>query len=201
MPAYRLNAINQCLDAIGEAPVNDTTSDVPDAQDASRIIDRVTRQVLSAGWSANSAFEVTLTPDMEGTIRVPDNILSVDTSGKDAALSVVTQRDENDGQDKLFKVVDQTFSFTDPVTVDIVYLFDIDALPFALQNYITALSAKAFQKSVLGATSLNTQLQEDVDAAWALLLDYESGQEDNNVLTDSPYMRVVTGRNNPLSGR
>lgn len=201
MPSYRQTAINQCLDAIGEAPVNSAHSGVPDAEDASRMIDRVTRQVLSAGWTSNSVFDVLLTPDIDGVIRVTGDIIKIDTSGRSAGTAVTVRTDIGDGIDKLFRVQDQSYQFTDPVYVDIVYYFDIDGLPFALQDYIAACSAVAFQESVMGSATLDGFTKREQAASWARLLDYEADQEDSNSLTDSPYMRAVTGRNNPLSGR
>ncbi|MDR3473415.1 MAG: hypothetical protein P4M09_17285 [Devosia sp.] len=201
MPAYRQDAINQCLDAIGEAPVNSTQSGVPDAEDASRMIDKVTRQVLSAGWTVNSVYNKLITPDHDGIIRVADNVLRIDTAGRSAGIAVTVRNDLDDGIDKLFKVLDESFIFTDPVYVDIVYFFDIDGLPFPLQNYIAAMSARVFQESVMGSATLDAFVKRAEAEAWAMVLDYEADQDDANALTDSPYMRAVTGRNNPLTGR
>ncbi len=112
------------------------------------MVDQVTREVLMAGWSANTVSGVKLSPDLSGIIKVPPTILQVDTSGHSRSLSVTTQTD-TDGIDKLFKVKDQSYIFDQSVTVDIVYFFDIDGLPFPLQNYIAARSARVFQESVM----------------------------------------------------
>ena len=200
MATYRLQAISRCLDAIGETPVNSPQSGVPDAETASRLIDQVTREVLQAGWSPNSAFDVKMHPDHDQIIKVPDNLLRVDTTGPSRGITVTTLRD-TDGIDKLFQVKTQSFLFTAPVWCDLVYYFDSDGLPFPLQNYIAALAARKFQRAVLGSASLDTFTSQELDEAWSMLLDYETDQEDSNCLTDSPYMRAVTGRNNALSGR
>lgn len=200
MASYRLEAINRCLDAIGEEPVNSPSSGVPDAEDASRMIDQITREVLSAGYTSNSVFNVTLNQDLDGIIKVPSGVLKIDTTGRDAYLAV-TVRTDTDGIDKLYKIKDQSYVFDGPVHVDIVYLFDIDALPFPLQNYIAARAARVFQESVMGSVSLDGFTSRREQEAWAQLLDYEAEQEDSNCLTDSVYMAVVTGRNNPLSYR
>lgn len=200
MPAYRQEAINRCLKAIGEAPVNSINSGVPDAEEASAVIDEVTQQVLMAGWSCNTAENVKLVPDLDGIIKVPASVLQVDTAGRDKWLNV-TVRTDTDGIDKLFQVKDQTYQFTRPVYVDMTYLFDIDGLPFPLQNYIAAKAARVFQEGTFGSVSLDSFTTRGEAEAWALLMDYEADQEDSNCLTDSAYMRVVTGRNNYLSGR
>lgn len=200
MASYRLEAINRCLDAIGEEPVNSTSSGVPDAEDASRMIDQITKEVLSAGYTSNSVFNVKLSPDIDGIVKVPSGVLKIDTTGRDASLAV-TVRTDTDGIDKLYKIKDQSYVFDSPVYVDIVYLFDIDGLPFPLQNYIAARAARVFQESVMGSVSLDGFTSRREAEAWAQLLDYEAEQEDSNCLTDSYYMAVVTGRNNPLSQR
>ena len=111
----------------------------------------------------------------------------------------VTVRNDSDGIDKLFAIKDQTFIFTAPVLAEIVYLFDIDGLPFALQNYIAAKSARVFQESAMGSVSLDSFTVRQEKEALTILQDYEAEQEDSNVLTDSAYMQIVTGRNNPLA--
>jgi hypothetical protein len=198
MATYRLDAINRCLDAIGESPVNSPSSGVPDAEDASRVIDRITREVLEPGWVVNTV-ETTLQPDLEGVIKIAPNIIKVDTVGRDKRLAV-TVRNDVDSIDKLFAIKDQTFIFTAPVLVELVYFFDIDGLPFALQNYIAAKSARVFQESAMGSVSLDNFTVRQEKEALAILQDYEAEQEDSNVLTDSAYMQIVTGRNNHLSG-
>lgn len=198
MATYRLDAINRCLDAIGETPVNSTNSGVPDAADASRMIDKVTREVLLAGWSANSVFNMALTPDIEGIIKVPGTILKIDTTGRSRGIAVTVRKD-TDGIDKLFRIKDQSYQFDAPVYVDIVYLFDIDGLPFAIQNYISALAARNFQEATMGSVALDGFTDRAVTEAWTMLLDYETEQEDANQLTDSAYMRAITGRNNPIA--
>lgn len=200
MATYRLDAINRCLDAIGESPVNSLNSGVPDAEDASRVIDTVTKQVLNAGWVANSVFDHKLVPDLDGIIKLPPNVLKVDTAGRSQRIAV-TVRQDTDGIDKLFRIAEQSFLFDGPVWVDMVYLFDIDGLPFALQNFIAAKAARVFQEGAMGSVALDSFTVRQENEAWAMLQDYEAEQEDSNALTDSYYMRVVTGRNNPLSGR
>lgn len=200
MATYRLEAINQCLRAIGETPVNSPQSGVPDAETASGVIDQITREVLSAGWSPNSAFDVRMIPDQDQIIKVPENLLRIDTTGRSRSRSVTVRRD-TDGIDKLFDVKEQSYTFDGPVYCDLVYLFDIDGLPFPLQNYIAARAARVFQETVMGSAALDGFTSRREGEAWASLLDYEADQEDSNCLTDSPYMRAVTGRNNPLSGR
>lgn len=200
MATYRLEAINRCLDAIGESPVNSVTSGVPDAEDASRMIDRATKEILETGWTVNSRYNVKLVPDLDGIIKIASNVLRVDTAGVSRNLAVTVMRDA-DGIDKLFSVADQSYIFTAPVWVDLVHLYDIDGLPFALQNYISARAARLFQESNMGSVSLDNFTVRQENEAWTRLLDYETEQDDANMLTDSAYMRAVTGRNNPLSGK
>ncbi|SFZ81663.1 hypothetical protein SAMN02983003_0622 [Devosia enhydra] len=197
MATYRLDAINRCLDAIGESPVNSHKSGVPDAEDASRVIDRITKEVLEPGWVVNTVVK-TLSPDLDGVIKIPPNVIKVDTVGRDKRLAV-TVRNDTDGIDKLFAIKDQSFIFTAPVLTEVVYYFDIDGLPFPLQNYIAAKSARVFQESSMGSVALDSFTVRQEKEALAMLQDYEAEQEDSNVLTDSAYMRIVTGRNNPLA--
>jgi hypothetical protein len=200
MAQYRLQAINQCLKAIGESPVNSPQSGVPDAASASLVIDQITREVLSKGWSVNTAFAQRLVPDQDGIIKIASTVLKVDSTGRDRHIHVTVNQDV-DGLDKLFDIRKQSFIFTSPILVDLVHYFDIDGLPFPIQDYIAARSARVFQEAEMGSISLDSFTSRREAEAWTALLDYEAEQEDNNVLTDSAYMREITGRNNKLSWR
>lgn len=197
----KLQAVNRCLKAIGESPVSSLSSGVPDAEDAATVVDEITEEVLSAGWHENTSFGVKLQPDLEGNIRVPDDYLKIDTTGVSHHINVTIREDPNDDLRKVYLINDQTFVIDQDLWVDIVHLFDFDSLSFNLQNYVAAKSARVYQEQALSSVSLDQLIVRREAEAWAKLLDAEAEAEDNNVLTDSPYMREVTGRNNYLAWR
>jgi len=199
--SYKLKAINRCLAAIGESPVNSLSSGLPDAGKASTFIDEVTLDVLSAGWHSNSSYNIELNPDNDGFIKVASNVIRIDSSGVSAWINVAVRRDPSDQILKLYNIEEATYVFEDSVWVDIVYSFEIDDLPYSLQNYISARSARVFQSRVLSSVSLDSFTTREEGEAWAKLVDHEAEVEDSNALLDSPYIRAVIGRNNRLYGR
>lgn len=192
----KLEAINRCLRAIGETPVNSIASELPEAADARSLIEEQTRAVLTTGWHTNTSYGIKLTPDVDGYIRVPNTYISIDSSGRSRSINVTARQDPNDGLLKLFNITDQTFKFTEPVYVDVVHYFDFDALPAQLQNYIAWRSAELFQQGSVAAIGLDAMIKANKAEAWSTLLDWEADADDTNILTGSYEMRQMTGRNN-----
>jgi hypothetical protein len=199
--SHKLDAVNRCLRAIGEAPVSSLSSGLPDAESAAVLIDEVTKDVLSAGWHSNTDEGVVITPDSKGEIQIPDTVLLIDTTGRSSIIDVTVRPDPNDGLLKLFDKDRQSFTFSDPLTVDIIHLFPFDDLPYALRNYISAKAARRFQEESISSVSLDNFVVRNETEAWTKLLDYEDEVEDSNALTDSAYMQYVTGRNGNIPWR
>ncbi len=192
---FKLKAVNRCLRAIGESPVNSLASGVPDAEDALAIVDDMTELVLSMGWHSNTSYGVVFYPDMSGEIGIPPNVLRIDSSGRSAHINVTAREDLNDSLKKLFNVDEQSFLFEQPVECDVVYHYDIDGLPYALQDYIACSAAVRFQESTMSSQVLDAFVKRAESEAWARLLDAELEAEDANVLKDSHDVRRIVRRN------
>jgi hypothetical protein len=190
----KLEAVNKCLDGIGESPVSSLASGLADAETAERIVNETTKDVLSVGWHSNTDYEVTLVPDSSGYIHVPGTALRIDTSKYSRTTNVVARIDPNDNARKLFKVKDQTYVFTASVTVDIVHSFDFEDLTHELQRYIAAKSARKFQKITTASATLDKMLQEEEALALAALQDSEAESEDLNIL-DGAHCQFISRRN------
>lgn len=181
------------LDSIGESPVNSLTSGLADAESAERVLDEVNRLVQAQGWNCNSVDLVQLTPDVDGYINLPNNTLKVDTTYTSITIDV-TKRGT-----RLFDRGNNTYIFTDPVWVEIVYLLDYEELTFNLQNYILRAAAKLFQKGEISSITLDSFNTEDTQEAWAVLMEEEAENDDSNFLTDNYFSYIATYRNNPLN--
>ena len=76
-----LEAINVMLGAIGEAPINSLTGTLPvDVRNAQSILNEVSKEVQSEGWSFNYEYDVVLTRDAGNSVALPTNVLRVDVS-------------------------------------------------------------------------------------------------------------------------
>lgn len=182
MPAMsKLEAVNEMLLAIGQAPVNTLeVASIRDVSVASTILDNVSREVQSSGHTFNT-FRETLTPTANGFLLVASDVLSIDAA--DPRLDVVPVVDANDGVNKLFNIEEGTNVFTDPLEVEVVKLLPFESLPQHARKYILALAKLRFQASVVGSNLLNDLIGQELNTAYAAFRRAELLQQDNNILT------------------
>jgi hypothetical protein len=198
----KLEAVNRCLQAIGEARVNTLQSGAPDAAEAETVLDEVREEVLMVGWFENTRHDVEVTPDLVSKeITVPATWHSVDPVRSSYNEKIVVKTDANDGVRKLFEVNKQTFEFEKSLKVNVITSLEFDDLSYPLKNYISARAARVFQERLMGSVSLDSFTGRAEAQAWSRLMDAEIEIEEPNMLTDSPYMREITGRYNRLTWR
>lgn len=177
-PMTKLDAVNVCLSAMGEASINELETAGIDAQISSDIVDETTRAVQGMGWHWNRETH-TISPDVNGYIVLPSNTLRVDSVNMDKSVDVV-QRGL-----RLFNRTTNLYTFTDPLEVDIIVALAFEDLPFAAKNFITFRAARTFQQRVLGSDTLHKFNQQDEQRAWVMLLQDEAEVTDANMLDDS----------------
>lgn len=188
-PSTKLEAINDLLESIGESPVNSVSnSGLEEADLASSMIDRVSRQVQKRGWHWNTLERYVIDPDGSNNITLPSSTLKVDTSGKDKYKNYV-QRGA-----RLYDKTNNTFTITTATTVDIVLFLSFSDLPEAARDYITMRAARRFQQRLFGSDVLAAFNAEDEQQAWFDLLDNESDNADYNMLTGSQTVFQVINR-------
>lgn len=174
-----LEAVNAMLVGIGEAPVNSLeTASTDDVVIARQILREISREVQSDGWDFNSEEEYPLTRNLDGTITVPPNVLSLDISAIMAADFDITVRGS-----KIYDKKNHTFTFTTDLKIDVVWLLEFDELPETARRYITLAAAERFQKRVLGSNNLDRGLKEDLLMAQAIFMGDEGKRADDNILS------------------
>ena len=174
-PVTELDAVNEIIGAIGEAPVNtlDNMNNV-DVINAMRLLRGVNRRVQSKGWSFNLIESYTLNPDVF-TKRIPWSATFLFIKGTDGTK--YTKRGEY-----LYDFDNQTEIFEKAITVEVILLVDFEDMPEAARNYITAKASKQFQTRYLGDAALTEELSRDEMAAWQELQEYELDLNNYNVL-------------------
>ena len=177
-PMTKLQAVNICLSSMGEPPVTTLDSAAPDAQVISDIIDETSRSVQSNGWHWNIE-KYTLSPNINNEIVLPNNTLRVDSIETSSDIDVV-QRGL-----RLYNREDNTYTFTDPLKIEVFVGLVFDDLPFAAKQYIALRSARISQQRLLGSDSLYKFNIQDEQAAWLNLVRDESDVSDRNMLYDS----------------
>lgn len=161
-----LDAVNDMLAAISEAPVNtlDNSENV-DVITAIRVLEKVNRQVQSQGWSFNHIESTYLNPDLfTKKIKWQDDILYL--VGTDGTKYI--QRG-----DYVYDFDNQTDTFTTPIEVEMIRLVNFDYMPVPVRDYIVAKASRIFQTQTLNDDSIGQNLMIQEREAWAALQEYE----------------------------
>ncbi len=176
-PLTPLDAVNEILSAIGEAPV-DTIEDNGniDVDNAYRILKSVNRQVQIDGYTFNTISSYPLIPD-----RFTKEI------AWDSTLLRVSTTEGNFLRNRgglVYDVTNNTDKFDGQIEVEAIVLVPFEELPEAFREYITIKSARLFATRYLGdELAMNALMQEEQIAKIAVFnyeLDLEKPSMANN---------------------
>lgn len=172
-----IKAINIMLSTIGEAPVNTIDSGYVEASLAQTILEEVSAEVQSKGFSFNTEAGFEILPDTVGEINLPSATLKVDP----------VQYSDNYVQRglKLYDKDNKTFVFTEPVELDLVIELDFEDLPQVAQQYIVVRSARKFQSRLIGNQTLFAYTEREEQEALYELKNYELETNDYNMLDNT----------------
>jgi len=175
----QLEAINQMLSGIGQAPVVSLDVANPEIAIAVSVLDSVDREVQGEGWHFNTEVAYPFTADNSGNIYVPVNVLQI--SDNKYANNQKYQTVLRDG--KLYDKVKHTYTFTAGSTIkcDVVWKFDFEDLPQVFKDYITQRSTRVFAGRVLGSQEMVTFNAQDEALLRANCLAYDTSSSDVNI--------------------
>jgi hypothetical protein len=189
----RLEAVNTILSTIGGSPVSTLEgTGIEDVEIAVRIVDEVTRRVATTAYNWNTDENYELTPDVSGHIQVPTGALSVDPS--DRTLNCVVRRHPTTNQLSLWNKDDKTWSFENPVEVNIVWGTPFEDLPEEARDYILLSAGRTFQQRYVGSQVLDRYSQEDEFRARAKLNRTELRSRDFNLFRSNPSLANFSNR-------
>ncbi len=177
-PITRLQAVNICLSSMGEPEIDTLDGAGLDAEAADNVVGETSAALQQRGWHFNREIHK-ISPDVNGNLIVPSNALSIDTCGASMGLDLV-QRGT-----KLFDRVNNTYTFTAPVEVEIIALLDWDVLPAAARWAIAYTAAATFQQRILGSADVDKALSPRAKDALAVLTRDDLKSADANMLRDS----------------
>ena len=168
----QLQAINQMLVGIGQAPVVSLDIANPEIATALSILDSMNREVQGEGWHFNTEVNYPFTPNANNEIVVPNNVLQL--SDNKTSNSQQYQTVLRSG--KLYDKVYHTYKFlgNDPLLCDVVWLFDFEDLPQVFQDYVTQKAARTFAGSVVGSKEMFQFNQVDEAILRANCLAYDT---------------------------
>lgn len=192
VPTTELEAVNAMLAILGESPVVQADIDAEPPEDADvemalNVIRLYCKSVQSKGWHFNTDRLVTLSPDIDGNIDVPEDALRIKKSLTEA------QRDmdiaHRHGQ--LWDRVNNTDEFEDDVQVDIVRALDFEEMPETARAYVVILAGRRLQEQSIGNSELSGFGEKDEQAALINLTDAEGLLEDTDYLENFPDQQMV----------
>ena len=177
-----LIAVNILLSNICMAPVNTVDNDNPMVSMASNIVDEVSLSLQTEGWVFNTENAYPFTPDPDGNVIIPDNVLSLDSQYTLDDNPVIRQG-------KLYDKTTHSFKFEGKQELDVVWLFDFDDMPEAFKVYTTMRSANLFAGRAVGSAEQVKFGEREEAQARSAMIQYECEQGDYNMLG------TVQGRN------
>ena len=177
-PTTELEAVNECLENIGQAPVSSISGDLGvDAQIALNFVRKVNRELQSKGWHWNTEKNFPLSPNVDKDILLPSGTLAVDSTGDDRDRDLV-QRGP-----RLYDRDNHTYSFDKTVHVEITIALTFEEMPETARRYIAMKAARVFQNRIENRED-EGDLRDEMDALSILYAD-ALRSEDNNALHDN----------------
>tara|TARA_Y100000813_G_scaffold189719_1_gene165221 strand:+ start:417 stop:1046 length:630 start_codon:yes stop_codon:yes gene_type:complete len=180
-----LSAVNSILGSIGQAPITTLQASGgidplanPEISFVKNLLDEVSKDVQTIGWTFNSEYKVKKSPDAQGNYVVPSNAILYDISNGqiDRSTNVV----KRDG--KLFDTINQTDVFSGEYYFDIVTLYPFQDVPPAIQRYIIARASMRAATQLVSNADLVKLLQVEEEQARANAMEFETQQGDHNFM-------------------
>jgi len=175
----KLSAINEMFSGIGQAPVVSLDSANPEIALALSVLDAVTKEVQSEGWHFNTEINYPFTPDTNGIISIPANVLQL--SDNKVANVQRYQTVVRDG--KLYDKLSHSFVFPvgGPILCDVVWNFDFEDLPEVFVRYITQRATRVFAGRALGSETMVRFNIQDEELLRANCLAYDTNTSDVSI--------------------
>ena len=173
-----LSAVNSILGSIGQSPVNNLDFDNPEIGFIHNLLREVNVDVQNEGWSFNSEEHVTFSPDSDGYITMPANVIRFDVhDGLNNRTTNVVVRNG-----RLYDKYNHTDVFTSDLLVDVVSLYEFNDLPSIFQRYITHRAAGRAAAQLVGNPQLVELLAVQEAQARAGCMEYECDQGDHTFM-------------------
>lgn len=152
-----LNAVNQMLTCIGEAPISSLVDEAnEDSLIAEGVLNEVILEVLEGDWEFNRDCQVTMSPDADGLIAIPETFLRFEHS-----TTNYSRRPLVDRGGYLYDTKLNTDIFTEDILLDVVYLLEWSEIPQAARSYIAARASRKFADRLEKDPATHRFLRED----------------------------------------
>ena len=182
-PTTKLEAVNTMLSTIGEAPVNNLSSGLVDAETAETSLNNVSRSVQSLGWNFNSEPDYTVAADTDGNVVLPQEVIRADLANSETKYRKSTNEYVQRGN-KMYDKVKHTFNIGKELKLDVVVLLDFEDIPEVARRYVAVKAARIFQERIVGSDRLSAMNRNDEQEALFALQEMEGDNGDYNIFDD-----------------
>ena len=185
-----LDAVNQILSSVGQAPVTTLDLQNPEVFITLSTLREVSKQVQLEGWTFNTEREYPMVRNTTtNEISLPANLLAIDAN-------LHTHKNDYDlvmRNGKLYDRLNKTYVFTENPKVDVLWYFDFQYLPPAVQSYVTARAARMCATKMVGDPQLYQLLESTEQMSRATLTEYECNQGDYTIFGTPDGQDYYTG--------
>ena len=192
-----LEAVNIMLAAIGEAPVNSLTGQVPvDVRIAQSTLIEVNKRIQSEGWSFNTEIDVTLVRNQTTKqIELSTDILRIDANIHQHPTIDPIQRGL-----KLYDRLNNRYEFDEDLICTVVYFRPFTELTEPARSYINIKAARVFVDRLVSDDALRSYTEQDEIRARAILMETDLANGDHNILRGDPSLTSVFDTYSPANG-
>lgn len=176
-----LDAVNRCMLAIGQSPLNDLdTEDSVYKDTALQQLFEHDYLIQSEGWTWNKEEDMDLLPDTDGFVFVPTGTLRVTRAAWQGDTSLKIAQRGN----KLYNRDTHSFVFTGAaVKVDLILRMEWESLPQIARIYITLQAAQQMQGAIQTDATVHRITEDEVSSALAALEQAEDEVDQQNNIT------------------
>ena len=173
-----LSAVNSILGSIGQAPVTSLDFTNPEISFIHNLLREVNVDVQNEGWSFNTEYHVTYSPDTNGYFVIPPNVIRFDVhDNQNIKTTDVVKRNG-----RLYDKYNHTDVFTSDLDLDVVTLYEFNDLPSVFQRYITYRASGRAAAQLVANTELVQLLATQEAQARAACMEYECDQGDHTFM-------------------
>jgi len=173
-----LSAVNSILGSIGQSPVTSLDFTNPEISFIHNLLREVNVDVQNEGWSFNTEYHVTYSPDTNGYFVIPPNVIRFDVhDNQNIKTTDVVKRNG-----RLYDKYNHTDVFTADLDLDVVTLYEFSDLPSVFQRYITYRAAGRAAAQLVGNPQLVQLLGTQEAQARAACMEYECDQGDHTFM-------------------
>lgn len=184
-PNTSLQAVNEILGSMGEAPINTIEEiDNVDAQNALNMLTNVTEQIEMKGWTFNQVDEYTLTPDKFKKVIPWDSTLLVAQTSDGNYI-------RNQGG-LVFDVSNNTSVFEAPLTISATFYVPFEEMPSVFRQWATVRTARLFVSRFMGDPDLMQELTREEQECYRAVMEYEMMLEGNSMSTNPSVQSLTT---------